>query len=595
MNDRKMRNSIHLAVDGYGRELKPDPFLAARVRAQAQRKDGRKMKKIRFSAAFILAALLSLLTVTALAATAYTFIRQARSVQQEKGPLEKWTLEEKKMILEAMQRDGLALDEGKYAALEDAQGEAAQRIANELLLESRLPREALKETYGFEEASFSLFEKTVSIDEAAEAWVVAYRPRRWEERIGSYTVRLSAGSGRVTACAWSLDGLEENAFQPDNWHAAHWPMERVNRLLSFEADREARRAEKEAAEGPFEAWPLRDKAAFDEEILTQGYPRGDFVVNILPDAEDIPESGALAMAQAEAERMGAKEEERAAEQISFFLMPDDSREWLIALRGGYTVEIASPSGEVLSCAGPEKSEREESENTALAADGDWIQAAWEAMKETYGLIEETRPFFSAQLEGENGGAKVTFTSKHYNPRLAGDYVFTLRGETGEILSSQWTLQEAYAQQGKAEPWRAARLWSAYEFNQEALLREKGRKIMAEAGSEVSWGMDFEHQAAYDTLYREAGFSRETYFHGLPTALDIPKEEAVFLAAQAVKEKYGAAEETLELAGPALAFDVTDPDAPVWRVSFLDRESMYAVALSGAGGQVLSCVRMDAGN
>ena len=65
MNENRLRDMVHQAVDAHGATLREDPYLAQRILAQTHRKEGPRMKKLSFG--MILAFVLMLLSVTAVA------------------------------------------------------------------------------------------------------------------------------------------------------------------------------------------------------------------------------------------------------------------------------------------------------------------------------------------------------------------------------------------------------------------------------------------------------------------------------------------------------------------------------------------------
>lgn len=65
MNENLIRKKVHQAVDAQGASLPEDPFLARRILAQTNRKEGPRMKKL--STGMIIAIVLMLLSVTAVA------------------------------------------------------------------------------------------------------------------------------------------------------------------------------------------------------------------------------------------------------------------------------------------------------------------------------------------------------------------------------------------------------------------------------------------------------------------------------------------------------------------------------------------------
>lgn len=598
------RKEFHEAIDTTLSGLHADPWLAQRV-VNRERKEKAFMKPRPFVVIVLLAILLAI-AVTAFALF-YSFVQKAAEIQQSSGPLEQWSIEEKQSVIDAMIADGLTVDEAKYSALQNATAnEQKQRIANEILLESKIAREALMDSYGFTDDSFKLFAKTISIKETG-TWVITYMPIKYPEHIGKYVVELNAITGDIINCSWSYDLAPYKDLQPDTWESDIWTMEKTNRLLHFEATRMKILEEMEKEKGPFDEWTIQEKADFDADLLILGYPRNDCVVNILPQEDDINEQEALNKAE-EIIRECLHEPSITIRPItvSFFLLEDNTKEWLIVTTTNekpeetYTIEIASPSYEILSCTVPiENIEEPRNQNNPLYAylEDEILNAAWNVMMTNYGFLDEVRPFFTATISNLDTMYEITFISNNYNPAKVGTYTIKLSKAGLATLSASWDLQHEYEQQGPQRPWKAAELWSSYEYNQYTTLQKKGKAIMSDAGSEVSWGMDFEHQAAYDTIYREAGYDRKQYYHALPSPIDLSKEGATTLAINAVTQKSPNLKNSLQSNDILYEFDVSEEDKPIWRISIPDltNNSMFLVEIDSKNRNVIRITNSSLSN
>jgi len=607
MKDMELQKRIENAVDTTLASLDPSArqcdLLIENIKGGKKSVMGKKV-----SITFVFAIVMMIACIGTAVALSYTFIQKAVQNQQESGPLEKWSIEEKQSVIDAMVEDGLAVDEIKYAAMKNAStNEQKQRIANEILLESKLAREELINHYGFTDDSFQLFDKTVLIDGEAGTWNVAYMPTQYSERIGQYVVVLDAITGNVVSSTWSYDHALLEDTLPDTWDSKIWSMEKVNRLLRFDAERMEELEKLEAEKGEFDYWSIQDKAAFDEEIISLGYPRNDFVVNVLPQADDVDEQKAFSLAEGIVrERLGESSLPIQPITISFYLLADDTKEWMVVVTAGdnsevtYTVEIASPSGEILSCSAPLLiSEKQDDQATDQLSyqENEILDLAWDAMRAEFSFNDNTHIYFNTAVVQLDDAYEVIFKSNNYNPAKVGIYTVKLNMAEKEILSIDWSLQHEYEQQGPKKPWKAAELWSSYEYNEYATLRENGKAVMKEAGSDISWGMDFEHQAAYDTLYREAGFDRTQYYHALPSTLDLSKEEAIALAINTIAQKYILQKEVLENDDILYEFDVSEEDRPLWRISILDEatDSVYIVEIQSINNNIIKAIKRELSN
>lgn len=111
------------------------------------------------------------------------------------------------------------------------------------------------------------------------------------------------------------------------------------------------------------------------------------------------------------------------------------------------------------------------------------------------------------------------------------------------------------------------------------------------GDSYFWSL--EDNAEAERLSQAAGNpALLTFEHGLPGEGDIPEEEAIRIAREAVMERYALKEETMELFEPKLMFNVANPDRAEWRVYFypIDMEmfaelSMYGAFLYAGTGEV----------
>jgi hypothetical protein len=183
--------------------------------------------------------------------------------------------------------------------------------------------------------------------------------------------------------------------------------------------------------------------------------------------------------------------------------------------------------------------------------------AWIEMKSKYGFEENVFTYFDICAEEADNPPvwEISFISNNYNPAKVGTYHVTIDRVSGSVLSVTWDLEEEYNNQGPSEPWRSAELWSAYEYNQYAKLRQAAKAIIGKAGDRYS--LSFEQQAEYDLLYRQAGYDRTEYYHGLPGEFDISLNEALQIAKDSICEKYKIARDLIDQSTITYEFDVSD--------------------------------------
>ena len=618
MNDRKDREIIQVALDTTLSGLQDDPWLARKVLDDAK---GEVKVKKKISVGLVLALVLILVALGALAVTfSDVFFKTAGSLQSDKGNLNQWSLEDKINLIEAMRESGIDISVEKYAALvaSTTDEEEANRLSNEIIVESKLARESLAKKYGFTYDTFSYFTQAISFEENVNTpeesqWIVSYRPLKHEKQIGNYEVRVSAASGDVLETAWSLDNIYSSSKEPDNWHASVWKVELIDRLLTFRTAYDQKREEMETTLGDFATWSIANKAKLDEVYFIEGYPIDDEVLNVLPGEKDISEKEAILFAKnCICEKYGTDISylNTYEQQKSFFLLQGQTEKlWVIEFHSKeadekYVVEFCSPSKDIISCAHyirqvrvepfESKSIYKESSDIGFT-DKEAVTLAWEVMKNTYGFSDEVFGYFDANVTLEADMFTVTFHANHYNPRKIGTYVITINSKNKMTEASSWDLEEAYTKQGRCEPWKSADLWSSYEYNKYVQLRNATKAIIQEAGDQ--WSMTFEQQAAYDALYRKAGYDRKDYYHGEPGTMDIPLEKAISIAKQSIISKYNLESNQLDDAKLLYEFDVSDETLYRWRIRLHTEanDTMYKVEIDSRNGSIIHITKQIGSN
>lgn len=166
-------------------------------------------------------------------------------------------------------------------------------------------RQALMEVYGFETEGFDFFAcRTSLIAEAGERrWQVTFLPREqpnwhWRdfEKLGTYTVLLSAGDGRVISAEWSLDNLQGlAAYTPETFGGASGYSAPMLPWLSALLERLDSILQKYPASANLDEFTLEDRAAYDTLMREAGYdPRQHAAV--LPKAGELAEQAAVLQA-----------------------------------------------------------------------------------------------------------------------------------------------------------------------------------------------------------------------------------------------------------------------------------------------------------
>ncbi len=613
---------IHSSINEYFADMDERYSLQFKVLEQTR---GKIKVKRKLSVGLALGIIIVILAGTAIALVfSDVFFREAAVLQEEKGNLSNWSLDDKITLIGSLEESGIPISQEQLQALQDdtISQDTANRIADEMLVEAKTARETLTQVYGFSNATFTLFDRAVTFasgdNKNDSFWIVTYTPKSYVDSIGVYRVTVNAVTGEMIKTSWSHDDMTlENEL--DNLSASVWNASLIDRLLAFPALYEQRRAEMEQTLGTFESWSLEDKAALDQMYSDIGYPLDDIALNVLPGDEDISYQEAVkqCMESIEGNYLVAFDVLGTWDHQTFLFQLANQAEklWVIkflnpdnAINERYVVEMRSPSGTIELCARYLNEQiMQPEENTALTeaasstqpTDEHILEVAWESMKTTYGFEDVTKSYLDVNVTEDtaNGTYMVSYRSNTINPKIIGDYIIVLDAETLSILSTDWTLMENYQRQGSTTPWKAAVLWSSYEYNQYATLRMEAKAIIEQAGDR--WSLSFEQQAAYDALYRQAGYDSTQYFHGLPSTLDLPLDEAIRVAYTAIENKFQVEQNTLEQAELTYEFDVSDETLCRWRLRILvttgREDTMYTVVIDSRAEDVLSITSQTGSN
>lgn len=251
---------------------------------------------------------------------------------------------------------------------------------------------------------------------------------------------------------------------------------------------------------------------------------------------------------------------------------------------------------------PESTEEPRGRLTAAQS----IEIARNAMKETYGFTDDTLTLFESDTaigelgvgEHEDDTWGVVFTptpatgilwTSEENP--LGRYVVAVRDETGEVLETRWNVNvedtAAYTSGtwGQAKSYRAELLpWVLELVRQGDAYQRKW-----EAQAAITPGSpSVEDEAAYDKLFRDAGFDPSQYNHVLPQTGDLSREQALDVAARALEEQFGVSRKTFDAS--AFAYDdlTQEDDHREWYFWLQNEEAQcgWSVVLHAETGEIL---------
>lgn len=593
--------------------IQPNPYLAQRVLNAARTEGvyGISMKHKMSLSMVLVIVLLSISLVAGAVVVITSFIDHAALLQNQKGDMSHWTLEDKIDLIVSMKESGIDIPQEQLALLTTGgvSTEEATRIADRLIVEKKHAREALAEQYGFTRTTFSFFSTQVDFvedkDDASNSyWSVLYTPTVYRDRIGCYRVKINAVTQEVIAIEWEYDTAATSASEVKGWYAEKWDAPLIDGLVTFDQQVQERKNELELTLGAYDTWTLQDKAELDKIYLEYGYPYGDTPINVLPEESDLSAEDAISFARVCIEDTYRIDKNVLSdfriEQTLFKIDGANEKLYIIEFHNPngseyYAVEFSSETKTVDLCAHyvnqvyvpPRPNTEEETSvvNEPIVPDN-LIEVAKKALNEEYGLTDNALRFFDTTVISANNGWEIAFESNTINSRIVGTYTVFYSQAGNCVEKIEWEFDSIYPKQEKQTYWKDSEIWGPYEMNCFAQLRIATRTIVNEAGGENH--MSFEQRAEYDRLYREAGYERSDYYHGVPGVGDIELDEALRIAKEAVASKWRVSQDELDSCDVLYEFDVSDPDQYVWRIRLLldNGDKMYTVELDSETGDVV---------
>ena len=173
----------------------------------------------------------------------------------------------------------------------------------------------------------------------------------------------------------------------------------------------------------------------------------------------------------------------------------------------------------------------------------------------------------------------------------GEYQVTLSVETGEILSCEWSLLNVDTGNYTEETWGQAQAYSADMLPWVLNLLEQAQQILKKyPGTTNLDEMSPEDRAAYDALFRSAGYDLAFYPNTLPNEKDITQEDAAALALEAIQTVYqvdGSALVRGESFHESFSLWVTDEGNTirVWMIYYWNDPDAYTVAVNAENGEI----------
>ena len=230
-----------------------------------------------------------------------------------------------------------------------------------------------------------------------------------------------------------------------------------------------------------------------------------------------------------------------------------------------------------------------------------IEKAAEAAQATFGLKGNWQSLFqvrSAMIK-EQDRSLWQITWQPYNmgnwhwPDVdkLGEYKATLSVETGEIFSCEWSLLNVDTGNYTEETWGQAQAYSADMLPWVLNLLEQAQQILEKyPGSTNLDEMSPEDRAAYDALFRSAGYDLAFYRNTLPNEKDITQEDAAALALEAIQTVYqvdGSALVRGEAFHESFSLWVTDEGNTirVWIIYYWNDPDAFTVAVNAENGEI----------
>lgn len=187
-----------------------------------------------------------------------------------------------------------------------------------------------------------------------------------------------------------------------------------------------------------------------------------------------------------------------------------------------------------------------------------IAQADQALIDTYGFTGETLPLFTADVlypsETHGEGYLTVYYSPDYEQSLygaiqskLGSYYVTIATDSDEIANVLWSGGQEWDDKAYTQSnWGSAPAFHAKLLPWVLALQEEAAAILAPFGLDA---VPFIEAAAFDQVFRDAGFPADEGFHRYPPEADeLPYEEALKLAIAALCQDTGIAEDKLRPEG-----------------------------------------------
>lgn len=172
----------------------------------------------------------------------------------------------------------------------------------------------------------------------------------------------------------------------------------------------------------------------------------------------------------------------------------------------------------------------------------------------------------------------------------GTYTVKLNASTSSILACDWSLQGTDTALYTETTFGKAMAYSAYTLSWINGLLDRSQLILNKYDPSANLeDMSLEDRAAYDELFRNAGYSGKQYPSLLPNVKSIPQEDAAAIALEAIKIAYDMDVDSL-MRGEAFqeGFEQFESDnglVPVWKIYYWNDTDVYVVLVNADHGEI----------
>lgn len=184
----------------------------------------------------------------------------------------------------------------------------------------------------------------------------------------------------------------------------------------------------------------------------------------------------------------------------------------------------------------------------------------------------------------------------------GSYAVTLDASSGEVLEAAWDQAEAWDEGSYTQStWATAPVYHGKLLPWLVQLTEGLADIAALYPAEDATIYDYSDEdiAAYDALFRGAGFPITQFNHSLPGPEDLTKEEALAIAREALLAEMPIPQALWDTMDVVIDFSIREAQTPQWGFSFrFTHEGVFVdfgVSIDARTGEVLYTNSVTGGN